>query len=111
MFRSLNIKLVLIFIVFIISVMSVVGVFLLDRVSAFYADDFIQQMNTGFTDQLKNTLIACFSQENPAEAQKDVITAYSGRFSFDSYRNFYILDMNGNILESSADKSGAVAKT
>ncbi len=111
MFRSLNVKLVLIFIVFIIAVMAVVGVFLLDRVSEFYADDFIAQMDAGFTDRLVDRLSDCFDSENPAAAQKDVITAYSGNFSFDSYRNFYILDMDGNLLESSAANTGAITKT
>lgn len=111
MFRSLNVKLVLIFIVFIISVMAVVGVFLLDRVSAFYADDFLQQMKSGFSERLIDALEGCFSQENPSKAQKDVITAYSGGFSFDSYRNFYILDMDGNVLESSASNEKTVSKT
>ncbi len=111
MFRSLNVKLVLIFIVFIISVMSVVGVFLLDRVSAFYADDFINQMDEGFSERLKETLAGCFNSENSAEAQKDIMTAYSAAFSFDNYRNFYILDMNGNVLEGSAESGKTVAKT
>ena len=111
MFRSLTVKLVLIFIVFIIAVMAVVGVFLLDRVSSFYADDFLEQMDEGFTDRLVNSLSECFDMTDPAQAQKDVMTAYSGSFSFDSYRSFYILDMSGNILESSADASGSVVKT
>ena len=111
MFRSLTVKLVLIFIVFIIAVMAVVGVFLLDRVSSFYADDFLEQMDEGITDRLVNSLSECFDMADPAQAQKDVMTAYSGSFSFDSYRSFYILDMSGNILESSADASGSVVKT
>ncbi|MBE6571069.1 MAG: cell wall metabolism sensor histidine kinase WalK [Ruminococcaceae bacterium] len=111
MFRSLTVKLALIFIVFIIAVMAVVGVFLLDRVSSFYADDFLEQMDEGFTDRLVNSLSECFDTADPAQAQKDVMTAYSGSFSFDSYRSFYILDMSGNILESSADTAGSVVKT
>ncbi len=111
MFRSLNVKLVLIFIVFIISVMSVVGVFLLDRVSAFYADDFLNQMDEGFSDRLKETLSGCFDTENTAAAQKEVMTAYSAAFSFDNYRNFYILDMDGNVLEGSAESGKSVTKT
>lgn len=102
MFRSLNVKLVLIFIIFIISVMAVVGVFLLDRVSAFYADDFLQQMDGAFSEPMVNSLSECLSDENSTELQKEIILAYSGSFSFDSYRNFYILDINGNVLESSA---------
>lgn len=110
MFRSLNVKLVLIFIIFIISVMAVVGVFLLDRVSVFYADDFLEQMESGFSERVEQQLEKCFSQPNFADAQRDIIMAYSGSFSFDSYRHFFILDMNGNVLESSAG-SEMVVKT
>ena len=111
MFRSLNVKLVLIFIVFIISVMSVVGVFLLDRVSAFYAEDFLNQMDEGFSERLKETLVGCFDTEKTASAQKEVMTAYSAAFSFDNYRNFYILDMNGNVLEGSSQIGTTITKT
>ena len=110
MFRSLNVKLVLIFIIFIIAVMAVVGVFLLDRVSSFYADDFLQQMDGAFSAPMVNSLSDCLSEETPTALQKEIILAYSGNFSFDSYRNFYILDMNGNVLESSAGTK-SVTKT
>ena len=111
MFKSLTVKLVLIFIVFIIAVMAVVGIFLLDKVTNFYADDFLAQMDEGFTDRLVNSLSESFSASDPSQAQKDILTAYSGSFSFDSYRSFYILDMDGNILESSANSAGSVVKT
>ncbi len=104
MFRSLNVKLVLIFIIFIISTMSVVGVFLLDRVSSFYADDFIGQMDSAFSEHFVDQLEECLSDSNFARAQKEILVAYSGNFSFDTYRNFYILDMDGNVLESSDGK-------
>jgi len=108
MFRSLNVKLVLIFIVFIISVMAVVGVFLLDRVSVFYADDFLDQMDNAFSDRFVEQLSSCLSQENSVDAQRDIIAAYSGSFSFDGYRHFYILDMSGNVLTSSSDAQSVV---
>lgn len=111
MFRSLTVKLVLTFIVIIVSVMSVVGVFLLNNVSTFYADDFLKQMNEGFSQRVVNQLADCLGQENAASAQRDILVAYSGNFSFDTYRNFYILDMEGNVLESSAVNTGVLPKT
>ena len=111
MFRSLNVKLVLTFIVIIVSVMSVVGVFLLNNVNTFYADDFLKQMNEGFSDRVVSRLADCFGQEDSASAQRDILIAYSGNFSFDNYRNFYILDMDGNILESSAADTVKLPKT
>ncbi|MBR5528662.1 MAG: HAMP domain-containing protein [Clostridia bacterium] len=108
MLKSLSVKLVLIFIVFIISVMSVVGVFLLDRVSVFYADDFLQQMDSAFSDRFVEQLTQCLEKEDFAAAQKDIVVAYSGSFSFDSYRHFYILDMSGKVLQSSSNSENIV---
>lgn len=111
MFRSLSVKLVLIFVVFIISVMTVVGIILIDRVNVFYTDDFEQQMQNGFSGRVRQELVDSLVREDFAKAQKEILVAYSGSFSFDSYRNFYILDMNGNVLESSADDNEDVFKT
>ena len=102
MFRSLSVKLVLIFVVFIISVMTVVGIILIDRVNVFYTDDFEQQMQNGFSGRVRQELVDSLKRDDFAKAQKEILVAYSGSFSFDSYRSFYILDMNGAVLESSA---------
>lgn len=111
MFRSLNVKLVLTLVVIIVSVMSVVGVFLLNNVNIFYADDFLDQMNSGFSDRLVEQLSDCFEHEDFSSAQRDILIAYSVNFSFDNYRNFYILDMDGNILESSSPDTEKLPKT
>ena len=111
MFRSLSVKLVLIFVVFIISVMTVVGIILIDRVNVFYTDDFEQQMQNGFSGRVRQELVDSLKRDDFAKAQKEILVAYSGSFSFDSYRSFYILDMNGAVLESSAADGEDVIKT
>ena len=47
--RSLQMKLVLIFVLLIVSVMVIVGTFMLNRVSVYYFDDFTEQMNSVFS--------------------------------------------------------------
>ena len=47
MYKTLNSKLVLIFIVFIISVMATVGIFLMNSVFSFYTDEFVSQVDEG----------------------------------------------------------------
>lgn len=111
MFRSLNVKLVLTLVVIVVSVMSVVGVFLLNNVNVFYADDFLNQMNGAFSERLVEQLTDCFEHEDFSSAQRDILIAYSVNFSFDNYRNFYVLDMDGNILESSASDTEKLPKT
>ena len=109
--RSLNIKLVLIFIVFIICVMTTVGIILLNSIYSFYTNDFVDQMERGFSERVTQQLSSDLESENFASAQKELLSAYSSSFSFDQYRNFYILDMDGKVLESSADDTGELKKT
>ena len=47
MYKSLNSKLVLIFIVFIIAVMATVGIFLMNSIYDYYNDEFVRQIDDG----------------------------------------------------------------
>lgn len=111
MYKSLNSKLVLIFIVFITAVMATVGIFLMNSVFDFYTDDFSRQMEEGFDEDTVETLSAALGYDNSVEAQKQILVAYSGAFGFDNNRHFYILDKNANILDSSLDKPEKLPKT
>ena len=102
MYKSLNSKLVLIFIVFIIAVMATVGIFLMNSVFDFYTDDFVQQLNEGFDENIVSSLEDALLYEDSAASQKEILSAYSATFGFDSHRNFYILDSNANVIESSS---------
>ena len=111
MYKSLNTKLMLIFIVFIILVMASVGIILLNSVFGFYKTDFTNQISEGFsvrlTEQLRDNLL----YDDFASSQKSLLTAYSSSFGFDGNRSFYILDMNGNILSGSGDDTSVLVKT
>lgn len=111
MYKSLNSKLVLIFIVFIIAVMATVGIFLMNSVFDFYTDDFSRQMHEGFDEPTVERLTQALGYENPSEAQKQILVAYSGAFGFDNNRHFYILDKNANVLDSSLDEVSDLIKT
>lgn len=102
MYKSLNSKLVLIFIVFIIAVMATVGIFLMNSVFDFYTDDFTRQLDEGFDANILSGLTDALQYENSASYQKEILSAYAATFGFDSHRNFFILDKNANILESSS---------
>ena len=102
MYKSLNSKLVLIFIVFIIAVMATVGIFLMNSVFDFYTDDFSLQLEEAFDDSMIDGLSDALLYENSAASQKEILSAYSAAFGFDSHRHFYILDKNANILETSS---------
>ena len=111
MYKSLNSKLVLIFIVFIIAVMATVGIFLMNSVFDFYTEEFVTQMDEGFDAQTVERLENALDYEGAAETQKQILAAYSSVFGFDSNRNFYVLDKNANILASSLEETGELTKT
>ena len=111
MYKSLNSKLVLIFIVFITAVMATVGIFLMNSVFDFYTGDFSRQMEEGFGEDTVEKLGDALEYDNAVIAQKQILVAYSGAFGFDNNRHFYILDKNANILDSSREDASALMKT
>lgn len=110
MYKTLSSKLVLIFIVFMIAVMATVGVFLLNSVFDFYTNEFLSEMEYGFSEDITAKLSDALDYNDPTDSQKQLMLAYAGVFGFDNHRNFYILDKNANILASSDDAS-VLAKT
>ena len=111
MYKSLNSKLVLIFIVFIIAVMATVGIFLMNSVFDFYTNDFSRQMEEGFNETTLDRLTNALKYENAPSAQKQILVAYSGSFGFDTNRHFYILDKNAKVLDSSTDDVTELIRT
>ena len=106
MFRSLHMKLVLILVLLILSVMLVVGTLLLSRVSTFYMDEFRSQMGEVFTTQFITEMQSEAAGEGAPERLRDMVSAYSGPLGLDMYRQYYILDNNGEYLTGSDAVSG-----
>lgn len=111
MYKSLNSKLVLIFIVFMISVMATVGIFLMNSIFGFYSDEFVSRIEDGFSDNVTKQLTNTLSYDDYPLLQKQLFSAYANIFGFDNGRNFYILDKNANILASSDDSTGKISVT
>lgn len=103
MYKSLYPKIILILVVFIITVMCVVGVVLLNNIYNYFLEDFSLQMESGFDEssQLYTDLCAALGDDDHLSRQKEILVSYSSLLGIDSYRNFYILDKNGNLLDSS----------
>ncbi len=91
--------------------MTVVGIILLNSVFNFYKNDFVQQMDEGFSETVVRELRANLEGDDYAQQNKELLTAFSGVFGFDSDRNFYILDMDGSVLASNTggDEFGKAA--
>ncbi len=101
--KSLYSKIILILVVFIITVMSVVAVVLLGNIYSYYSRSFSNIMETTFAEDspLYLELESALGNSDYVRRQKETLLSYSSILGIDSYRNFYILDMNGNYLDSS----------
>ena len=104
MFKSLQWKLVMVFVLLVLAIMTVAGLVL--RVSVFYHDMFASEMADTFSQSFLTRL------ENGAagdtEFVKNTMRATMSRLGIDSYRNYYIISADsGTVLDgSSAGSSG-----
>ncbi len=103
MFKSIQTKLVLLFILVILSVMLTVGTFIITNVTRFYYTDFMSQIGTAvFTEEFVPQLTEAATAEDGAQKLSELLEAASGRIGVDSYRNYAILDAkDGKLIDSS----------
>ena len=116
MYRGLYFKIILILVIFILIVMSVVGAVLISSVLGYYNDQFAACMTQNFGEdaQLRQYLVAAMTDADGdfAAKQKSILASYASRLGIDDYRNYYILDADGNFLNGSDTAGGeALAET
>lgn len=103
MFKSIQWKIIAIFLLLTISVMIVVGTFLLQNISAYYYNDFNNSLDTHiFTPTLAQELEGAISSENGIDKTLELLKVYSVRMGIDSFRNYYVLDNSLNVLGGSS---------
>ncbi|MFI3114720.1 MAG: ATP-binding protein [Clostridia bacterium] len=93
MFKSLQMKLILIFFILISSVMSVLGTFMLNSVTTSYFEDFNKQITSVFTTDVISHMESVALNEDLQEL-KSIIDAYAGPLGIDSDREYYLIDGN-----------------
>ncbi len=103
--KSIQWKLVIMFVMLVVSVMIVVGTFMLYSVSKFYHKDFINQMDKVFTQE--NFVLNNINPEQLASKLK----TFSVQLGIDSYRNFFILNKVGQVLDSSGQADANLEPT
>lgn len=107
MFKSIQWKIIAIFLLLTVCVMIVVGTFLLQNISAYYYNEFNNSLDTQvFTPDLVKEIDTSLSSENGIYKTLELLKVYSVRMGIDSFRNYYILDSSLNVLGGSAE-SGA----
>ena len=105
MFKSIQWKIIAIFLLLTVSVMIVVGTFLLQNISAYYYNDFNNSLNNHvFTDEFVAELEGSLDSDDGVEKALDLMKVYSVRMGIDSFRNYYILDDSLNVLGGSTTK-------
>ena len=97
MYNSLYFKIVLILVIFMMTVMCVIGTILINSVNSFYMDQFTTTMDKSFapSGQLAGELEAALSGDDYVSEQFNILNSYSGILGIDDYRDFYILDADG----------------
>ncbi len=113
MFKSIQWKIIAIFLLLTISVMLVVGTFLLQNISSYYLNDFKTTMSEQvFSRQMLNELTVASEKPNPVEEMRSILDVYSLRMGIDSFRNYYILDgKTCRVLARSDEQGGAFSAT
>ena len=109
--RSLRTKMVIIMVLLILALMTVVGAFLINGVGNYYIDDFYVQMEQTFSQKFITQLQQMAASETGTPAKlKELLMSQSDLGIDLSQRNVYILDPNGQVLDSSNQET-AVALT
>lgn len=103
MLKSIQSKLVLLFILVILSVMITVGTFIITNVTRFYYSDFMSQITTAvFTEEFIPQLEDAADSKDGTKKLSELLEAASGRIGVDSYRNYALLNgQDGSLLGGS----------
>ena len=105
MFKSLQWKMVTIFVLLILAVMTVAGTFLIASVTNFYHEMFASELDSVFTESFIKRL------ETGAEGNPDfietVLSAHAPNLGIDSYRSYHVFDRKTNeLIGSSIEAKG-----
>lgn len=112
MFKSIQWKIIAIFLLLTVSVMIVVGTFLLQNITAYYHNDFTKSLDKQFfTDEVVSEFNSTIDSPDGVNKCLDLLKAYSVRMGIDSFRNYYILDSSLNVLGGSSEKTDTFEPT
>ena len=109
MYKNLHYKIILMFVIFTITLMTAIGVIMIGSAYNFYNNDFIEQMESALEPggTLYGELVSALGESDRTALQREILGSYSSVLGISKYRNYYILDMNGNFLDGSDARLGA----
>lgn len=92
MFKSIQYKIVAIFVILILTVTIVMGAFLTTNIVRFYNRDFSAMMEQVFTDSFINEMSKTAVRDGGAEKLDSIVKSYIGQLGIDSYRFYCIMN-------------------
>lgn len=95
MFKSIQWKLVAMFLLVALAVIIVIGTFTINSVADFYNKDFKNQIEAALTADFTDRLSAALAEKQPEQAVFQTAEVFSARLGINSYRNYYVLDSFG----------------
>ena len=107
MFKSIQYKIVAVFILLVLSIAISMGVLMTTNTVSFYHREFSSMMENTFTESFINELFRTAAGENAAENLNRTIVSYIGPLGIDSYRFYCVLDGSAAsvLYTSDAEKS------
>ncbi len=92
MFKSLSLKIAMMFVLLTISIIILIGSFMTGSIGSFYDNEFKNLMSLVFSeDYVKELDKSIAAGANPDDIYRNV-SVYSGQLGVDSFRNIYLLD-------------------
>ncbi|MCQ2770534.1 MAG: cell wall metabolism sensor histidine kinase WalK, partial [Clostridia bacterium] len=109
MYKGLQFKIILIFVIFTITLMAALGIVMVVGSFNYYNSEFSSTMDLAFNSEgeLVKELNSAVSSSDYITRIKEILRAYSGSLGIDNYRNYYVLDANGGFLDGSDSSLGA----
>ncbi len=92
MFKSLSLKIAMMFVLLTISIIILIGSFMTESIEAFYENEFKELMSSVFSEDYIDELNLSASSDADAREIYNGITVYLSQIGVDSFRNLYFLD-------------------
>lgn len=99
MFKSIRLRLVLMFVLMVVSVIVLVGTFFRMSISSYYINEFSEKTHSSSASELSERITALAASGAESDEIFSVIETYSSRLGVDMFRTVYLLEgTSGNTL-------------
>ncbi len=92
MFKSVRLKIVLMFVLMVVSVIVMVGTFFRMSISSYYTNEFSQKITSAAATELSGRIESLAAQGADVSQIAPVVETYSSRLGVDMFRTIYLLD-------------------